>query len=95
MNDFYDEEAEMPYYPDEQADDAAGDSAIERIKQVHERELLTIDGVEGVGIGQNEIGDKVILVYLRDAETVNKIPQNIEGFEVRTQITGVIDAYLK
>lgn len=94
-NFFYEEEeAAMPYNPDDpMTNDSTSASTIASVKLSHEHELLAIDGVEGVGIGQNEIGDQVILVYLRDAAAENRIPQKVEGFAVRTQITGIIDAY--
>lgn len=87
-----DEEASMPYNPEEPA---AGESAssIAQVKQNHESELMAIDGVEGVGVGRNQIGDDVILVYLRDDEVSKRIPRNIDGFQVKTEITGIIDAY--
>lgn len=95
MSNFYDdEEAAMPYNPDDSVtDDSTAESTIAQVKQNHESELLAIEGVEGVGIGQNEIGDEVILVYLRDAAAERRIPQELESFAVRTEITGIIDAY--
>ncbi len=93
MNEFPYEEAAIAYNPEEPAaGDAASSSPIDRVKQNHELELMAIDGVEGVGIGRNQIGDDVILVYLRDEEVRERIPYNIEGFQVKTQITGIIDA---
>lgn len=92
MNDFPNEEAAMPYNPE---DSAAGDSESSPIlsaKKSCERDLMAIEGVEGVGIGKNQIGDDAILVYLRDETVKQRIPQNIEGFEVTTQVTGIIDA---
>ena len=93
MNEFTYEEAAMPYNPDEPA--ATGSiwsSQIAGVKQNHERELMAIDGVEGVGIGRNQIGDDVILVYVRDESVGQRLPFNIEGFQVKTQVTGIIDA---
>jgi len=53
---------------------------------------MSIDGVEGVGIGKNPIGDDAILVYLRDDGARKRVPASIEGYPVETIITGVIDA---
>jgi hypothetical protein len=93
MSEFPYEEAAMPYNPGESAaSDSASSSPIVAVKQNHERELMAIDGVEGVGVGRNQIGDEVILVYLRDEEVKKRIPPNIAGFQVETQITGIIDA---
>jgi hypothetical protein len=93
MNEFTYEEAAMPYNPDEPAaTGSTSSSQIAGVKQNHERELMAIDGVEGVGIGRNQIGDDVILVYVRDEAVGQRLPFNIEGFQVKTQITGIIDA---
>ena len=53
---------------------------------------MSIDGVEGVGIGKNPIGGDAILVYLRDEGAMKRVPGNIEGYPVETLVTGVIDA---
>ncbi len=68
-------------------------SQIERVKQKHEQRLLSIDGVVGVGIQRNEIGQEVIVVYLRDAGVQKSIPSNLEGFVVKTEVTGFFDAF--
>jgi hypothetical protein len=91
MNDFPYEEAAMPYYPEEHTTTRSS-TAIESVKQSHELELMSIEGVEGVGIGKNRIGDDAILVYLRDAEVRKRIPGNIGGYPVETLVTGIIDA---
>lgn len=68
-------------------------SEIERVKQKHEARLLEIDGVVGVGIQRNEIGDDVIAVYLHERSVQQRIPTQLEGFSVVTEVTGQIDAY--
>ena len=96
MNSFaYDEEeAAMPYNPEEsETDYSASLSPIAQVKQNHESELMAIDGVEGVGVGRNQIGEAVILVYLRDDEAGKRVPHSIDGFQVKTEITGIVDAY--
>lgn len=92
MNDFPYEDAAMPYNPGEETTAASGASGLEHVKQNHEGELMAIEGVEGVGIGQNGIGDAAIIVYLRDEDVRNRIPRTIEGHPVVTHITGAIDA---
>ncbi|MEE9131482.1 MAG: hypothetical protein V3T84_15805 [Phycisphaerales bacterium] len=77
---------------DEEAD-IMPQSEIERVRMKHETALLAIDGVVGIGIGSNEIGDDAIVVYLRDEQTQRSIPDELEGFPVQTQITGEFDAY--
>jgi hypothetical protein len=91
MNDFPYEDAAMPYNPGEKTN-ASGASGLERVKQNHESALMAIEGVEGVGIGQDGIGDAAIIVYLRDEGARKRIPRTIDGHPVVTHITGVIDA---
>lgn len=86
------EDAAMPYNPDEEANAAGGASGLEHVRRNHEGELMAIEGVEGVGVGQNEIGDAAIIVYLRDEGVKRRIPRTIEGHPVVTHVTGVIDA---
>lgn len=65
---------------------------IKDVKERHEDELMTLPEVTGVGIGQNEIGDEAIIVYLQDQSAAAQLPSKIEGFEVLPQVTGIIDA---
>ncbi|MBD2564814.1 hypothetical protein H6G95_30375 [Nostoc linckia FACHB-391] len=66
---------------------------IEQIKEQYESDLLSIDGVVGVGIGECE--DKpCIKVYLEN-ESPNfkkQIPKQLDGFKVDAQVTGAIQA---
>ncbi|WP_196510922.1 hypothetical protein [Nostoc sp. NZL] len=66
---------------------------IEQIKEQYESDLLSIDGVVGVGISECE--DKpCIKVYLEN-ESPNlkkQIPKQLDGFKVDTQVTGAIQA---
>lgn len=88
--DILQEEAAMPYDPQEEIMES---SKIVQVKQAHEQQLLAIDGVTGVGIQRNAIGDESIVVYLLDASCQQKIPNQLEGFQVMTEVTGSIDAY--
>jgi hypothetical protein len=89
MSDFQHEEAAMPYVPDASSESP---TAIQNVKDSHEQELLAIDGVEGVGIGRNNIGDDAIICYLRSEDVKQRIPRNIGGYPVETIVTGIIDA---
>jgi hypothetical protein len=91
MNEFEYEDAAMHYYPEEHTT-TVSTSELGRVKQLHEHKLMAIDGVEGVGIGKNRIGDDAILVYLRDQGAVKSVPRDIEGYPVEILITGQIDA---
>ncbi len=88
----YMEEAAMPYSTDIE-DESMPESEIVRVKQANEQRLLSIDGVVGVAIESNVIGDDEIVVFLRDATAQKRIPRQIEGFPVRTEITGEFEAY--
>ncbi len=87
MSDMPKENAEMPYDP--AGDDAATDRAMEKF----ERALMAIDGVEGVGLGTDEAGDDAVIVYVRDREVIERLPERIDGLLVVPEITGPIDAY--
>lgn len=86
------EEAAMPYEP-AQASGGAGQSQVEHVRARHERALMAIDGVVGVGIGRTRIGDYAIVLYLRDVSVKQRVPIQIEGYPVETTVTGEIDAY--
>ena len=81
---------EVVYDPDSEAGDM---THVQAIKDSHEKRLMAIPGVQGVGIGRNEIGDDVILVYLRDATAKGQVPARLEDVPVETAIVGEIDAY--
>ena len=91
MDEFEYEDAAMPYSPEDSAT-AHTSSALEHVKQDHEQELMAIDGVEGVGVGRNKIGDHAIIVYLRDEGAKKRIPSDIAGYPVEMIVTGPIDA---
>jgi len=75
------------YYNPEQSEPS---TEVERAKRKHERALLAIDGVEGVGVGQDPLGNPAITLYLRHRGV--KAPAEVEGFPVVTEVTGPIDA---
>ncbi len=67
------------------------DIEINEIKRRHAEELMSIDGVVGVGIGMD--GDEeLIVVNIRsmDDEVISKIPESIEGVRVKVEIVGDI-----
>jgi hypothetical protein len=68
-------------------------SKVEQVKQAHEARLMAMDGVMGVGVGRNPIGDDAIVVYLRDYTAQKNIPTQLDGVPVMFEITGIIDAY--
>ena len=54
---------------------------------------MAINGVEGVAIGRDRIGNDALVVYLRDSSVSAQLPSEVEGYPVETVITGSIDAY--
>lgn len=65
---------------------------IEKVKEAHEKELMAIRGVVGVGIG-NYDGKKCIVVHLKDySSEIEKIPTEIEGYPVRWDVIREIKA---
>jgi hypothetical protein len=89
MKNFQFEDAAMPYSPETSS---AASSPIQHAKENHEQELMAIEGVEGVGIGSNSIGDDAIIVYLRSEDVKKRIPRSIDGYPVEMRVTGIIDA---
>lgn len=80
------EDAAMPYHPSKVL------SPADTVKQKREASLMAIEGVEGVGTGQDAIGNEGIVVYVRDAEAAKRIPRTVDGLNVQVQVTGPIDA---
>jgi hypothetical protein len=52
--------------------------------------LLGIDGVEGVGIGRDSAGHDILVVYVRDSATIQRLPVQIEGYPVHAEVTGPV-----
>lgn len=78
----------MLYHPGDETSPSAG---IGRVLQRHQAELLRIDGVEGVGVGQDRIGGDAITVYIRHSDVKARVPSSLDGYPVQTEVTGVIE----
>lgn len=67
---------------------------VKQVKQRHERELLRLDGVQGVGIGDDH-GRPAIMVYVDDSSSaeMRKIPQRIDDVQVVVEESGAFTAY--
>ena len=87
-DDLPDEDAAMGYAPDDQADGPAAEALA-----VFEAEYLGRHGIQGVGLGTDEIGDDALIVYCRHASDAKGLPDRFHGFPVRAEVTGDIDAY--
>jgi hypothetical protein len=44
-----------------------------------------IQGVEGIGIGVDDIGNPAIVVYVSSAGVQKLLPQQIEGFKLKIE----------
>jgi len=56
-----------------------------------EQELLPLAGAGFVGIGHSEAEGEVI-VFVEDEQTKQRVPRSLEGYTVRTEVTGKIQA---
>ncbi len=78
------------------AEHREGDMAgrtIEAVLSQHTRELLSLPGVVGAGIGECEGKPCIkVLVVQEIPELVNKIPETLEGYRVVIEETGEIRA---
>ncbi len=82
----------MPYEPDENATPLSTGRASQVLRR-HEVELMAIEGVVGVSVARNPIGEEVIKVWVREAGIQRAIPDHLEGVPVEVEITGDIDAF--
>lgn len=66
---------------------------IDEVKEKYASNLMEIDGVEGIGIGE-EKNRPVIKVYVsKDPRALkNAIPDEIEGYPVRLEYSGEFNA---
>lgn len=84
------EEAAMPYHPEDGVEDAQSPVAAALAR--HQPALMAIDGVVGVGVGRNAIGDDAIIVYVRDGSVRRRLPPSVERYPLEAVVTGDIDA---
>ncbi len=71
-------------------------STIEQVKKRNEMSLMNIQGVTGVGIGEDDRKPgRVIKVYVERAtpSLQKKIPSQLEGYPVRLEQTGEFHAF--
>jgi hypothetical protein len=63
------------------------------VMEAHQDELMEIPGVIGVGIGQSEETGEPLISVLVDQmtpELQEQLPSELEGFEVKAEVTGPI-----
>jgi len=85
------ESASVEYQPSSPSGTAER-SAIEAVLSRNADILMAIEGVEGVGIGRDRIGNEVIVVFVRDASVRVRVPYEVEGITVEISVTGIVDA---
>lgn len=69
---------------------------IEQVKAKYEMQLLNVEGVQGVGIGDSEDRDECVIKVYVDKRTKSlreKIPEQIEGYPVKIETTGEFHAF--
>jgi hypothetical protein len=67
---------------------------VRRVKKRYERELLALDGVEGIGIGEDG-GEPLIKVYISQPSRRRRarIPSHLEDVPVVVEESGIFEAY--
>jgi hypothetical protein len=65
--------------------------SIDQVLEAHRDELMALPGVTGVAIGLCGT-ERCITVLVRDSATIRKtgIPRQLEGYQVRTEVSGLI-----
>ena len=64
-----------------------------KVMEIHQDELMEVPGVVGIGIGQSETTGQRFISVLVDEMTPELqalLPTELEGFEVKPQVTGPI-----
>jgi hypothetical protein len=68
---------------------------IESVRNKYEAEIMAIPGVTGIGIGEgNHLSSRVIKVYVdgKSSDLEKRIPKELEGYPVKTEVTGEFKA---
>jgi hypothetical protein len=65
---------------------------INAVMQEHSAEIMALDGVVGIYVGETEAEKPCIKVMVaeKSAELERKIPKTLEGFPVLIDVTGII-----
>ncbi|MCA9217627.1 MAG: hypothetical protein KDB27_31375 [Planctomycetales bacterium] len=77
----FEENAEMPYDP---ADD------IQTAVAAAEQQLMSISGVNGVGITSTPDGQDAVVVYVANEKALSQLPAEINGCRIIGEVTGEI-----
>ncbi|MDX6693535.1 MAG: hypothetical protein QOF02_1138 [Blastocatellia bacterium] len=69
--------------------------SIEKVKEEHELQLMAIEGVQGVGIGQRDDSDELAIKVYVDNKTKalqEKLPKELDGHPVQIEVSGEFHA---
>ncbi|MGD8784051.1 MAG: hypothetical protein PVF28_03645 [Thioalkalispiraceae bacterium] len=68
--------------------------SIQTVKQRHNDELMAIEGVIAVGIGQAPDGSSAIIITMEEGQqqAASQLPKTLEGYPVIIQYSGKIRA---
>ena len=66
----------------------------EQIKHRHTTELMKLQGVNGVGLKEDEKGDFVLVLYLDDLADLSRLPKAVDGLEFVYEHTGKLRGFL-
>jgi hypothetical protein len=69
--------------------------SIEQVKEEHELQLMAIDGVQGVGIGERDDADGLAIKVYVDNKTKalqEKLPKELDGHPVQIEVSGEFHA---
>ena len=66
------------------------------VKEKYENKIMTIPGITGMGIGDcNGEACIVVMVYEKSAQIDQEVPGTLEGYPVKVEVTGSIEALPK
>ncbi len=70
------------------------DGSIQQVKERHTTELMAMPGVISVGLGKNRNGELSIIVGVESdsPETIQAVPDRLEGYPVEIEVIGGISA---
>ena len=66
--------------------------SITAVKAKHASRLMAKPGVVSIGIGQEADGEKVIIIGVDSQDRLDSLalPQELDGYPVKTQVIGVV-----
>ena len=68
---------------------------IDEVKNKYQSSLMQIEGVVSVGIGHGRNNKPAIIIGLREKnkDTIDRLPSELEGYQVEIKILGTIRAH--